>query len=141
MACVKYSMAENELRTTISFNLALITLYTHGSLSNKDLAEKMQINEHQVSSILRDLKRCGYVVTKNGQYDDRKKINSLTEKGLLHAGHAFAGQQIGRALAKKEGFHLLPDDEDERQFFELVKDFNKKVSELFKKKGKKKVKA
>lgn len=132
------NMAEkNGFRISTTFSLVLVKLLQDGPMTTKQISNKLHLSSQNTSIVLKDIENCGFVSKAKGNYDERERIYNLTPKGEFHTMYIVAGMELNKYLGRKSPFHILPDNEDEKQFVDLFKKFTKDLQVLMTKRNKK----
>lgn len=104
--------------------VALITLYIHGELSERDLATILSIDPTTVSRMVYALEKKGWVKGTRDEVDRRKVMIALTTEGK----HKMEG--VKRKMVEVVARHVALLDEEKRDFLYRAAEFVKQALNL-----------
>lgn len=103
-----------------SLNRALVTLIDLEPTTNKRLSEELGFSFQNTHAVLKELKRFGLVKIEENEHDARENVVRLTRIGKTHALLAKASFQLSEISSKILPERILPNEQDEREFFLLL---------------------
>lgn len=78
----RYRPFLDELELTYTQYIVMLVLWEHGSLTAKELGQKLYLDSGTLTPVLKSLEKKGYLERKRSGSDERHLVVSLTDAGL-----------------------------------------------------------
>ena len=117
-ACAKeivrrYKPYLDELDLTYTQYICMMVIWEKGSLSVKELGERLYLDSGTLTPVLKKLEHKGYLTRKRSQLDERSLIVTVTDKGIDLREEALA-------VPEKMGGCVNISPEDSQQLYKIL---------------------